>query len=102
MSGGKASTPKVIELLKSMVDKPPIRAVLKKFSGMCEKDGKNRLEVALELYTGVRESACWTCSHIVYPAVKRVIDSGASSFGLTPDEVKEKFKDPYWRRRRSL
>ena len=98
MSGGSVSTPRVIELLKSMVDKPPIRAILKKFSGMCEKDGKNRLEIALELYTGVRESACWTCSHIVYPAVKRVIDSGASSFGLTPDEVKEKFKDPYWRR----
>ena len=90
--------PQSIELLKSTLDRRLIRYLLKKFSSRCSKDGKSRVEVALELFVGARNSACWSCSHIVYPIVKWTLIKGSSSLGLSEEELKKRFMDPYWRR----
>lgn len=94
----KASTAKTIEILKYTIDRKPLRFILKQFSGFCKKDNKNRLEVALELYVGERTNACWVCTHIVAPVVKWVVKKGGAAFGVGEEDLKEKFKDVYWRR----
>lgn len=87
-----------IELLRSTIDRPLVRTILRRLSGRCGKDGKSRIEVALELFVGERTSACWFCSHIVYPIVSWAIRKGGASFGVDEGTLKERFKDPYWRR----
>ena len=80
------------------MDRGVVRGILRAVSGRCKKDGKNRIEVALELFVGERESACWMCSHIVYPLVRWTVKVGGASFGVSEEALKERFKDPYWRR----
>ncbi len=87
-----------VELLRSIVSARPARLILSKLVEKCPKDGDSRVEVALELYSGVRSKACFTCTHIVSPIVKRVIAKGAELFGANPLSIKEQFKQPYWRK----
>lgn len=70
--------------------------MLRKFTGKCGKDGARRLRVALELFAGVRECACYTCSHIVKPIVEWVIRKGGEAFGVSEDELRKRFSDAYW------
>lgn len=92
------STIKTIEALKYTIDKGPLRFLLKQLSGYCKRDNKNRLEVALEFYVGERTDACWTCTHIVVPVVRWVVEKGGKAFGVDEEGLKERFKDVYWRR----
>ncbi len=85
-----------VQTLKRSIDNPLIRWVLKKVSGKCSKDGRNRLRVALELFTGQRSNACFTCSHIISPVVSRIIVKSASAFGVSRERIKERFSNPYW------
>ncbi|MHA1595231.1 MAG: radical SAM protein [Candidatus Baldrarchaeia archaeon] len=87
-----------LEVLKSTIDRRLVRFILRKLSGRCSKDEKSRLEVALELYTGVRDKACWTCTHIVAPIVRWAVSRGGKAFGVSDEQLKERFKDVYWRR----
>ncbi|MEM1545052.1 MAG: radical SAM protein [Candidatus Methanomethylicia archaeon] len=75
-----------------------IRFILKYLTGRCLRDKERRVEVALQLYTNTRSNACFTCKHIVYPVISKIIKRGAESFGVPEWKMKEKFKDPYWRR----
>ncbi len=75
-----------------------MRYFLRKFSSKCSKDGKSRIEIALELFTGQRSSACWTCAHIVNPIVTRAIKKGGSAFSVDESKLREKFENVYWRR----
>ena len=50
-----------VSILKSTIGNPVVRNVLKLLSKYCERDGKNRIEVAIELFTGKREDACTAC-----------------------------------------
>lgn len=75
-----------------------MRYFLKKFSSKCPKDGRSRIEIALELFTGQRDSACWTCSHIVNPIVTRAIKKGGNAFDVDDSKLVEKFSNVYWRR----
>jgi MoaA/NifB/PqqE/SkfB family radical SAM enzyme len=64
-------------------------------SKYCEKDGKNRVEVAVELYTGKRKNACLSCK-ASEKIIAQVLKKGGETFGLTEEDIKKKFTDPYW------
>jgi len=75
-----------------------VKLILKYLTGKCLKDNGRRIDIALQLYTNTRSNACFTCRHIVYPVVSRVVKRGAESFGVAEWKMRERFKDPYWRR----
>ena len=74
-----------------------IRNFLKSLNQYCENDKGNRLEICLELYTGVRKNSCIKCK-MYYKMVKYIIKIASISFGAKEEEIKERFKDRYWRR----
>ncbi|HEC77098.1 MAG TPA: radical SAM protein [Thermoplasmatales archaeon] len=88
-------TTTTIQVLKATIGNPATRTLLKGMSKYCEKDGKNRIEVAVELYTGQREDACLSCK-LTEKMIAKVLKKGAEAFGLTEEELKKKFSDPYW------
>lgn len=85
------------QVLKSTIDNKLLRWFLRRFTSRCKKDGKSRLEIALRLFAGDGE-ACFTCSKIVKPIVARIIKRGGSAFGLSEEQLKHRFSDPYWRK----
>lgn len=88
-------TTTAVGILKTTIGNPLTRNILKPMSKYCEKDGKNRIEVAIDLYTGKREDACISCK-IASKLIKKVLIKGGEAFGLNEDDLKEKFKDSYW------
>ena len=90
-------TQTTIQLLKSTIGNPVTRTVLKGMSKYCEKDKRNRIEVAIELYTGQRKDACLSCK-ATEKIIAKVLKKGGEAFGLTEEEIKKKFKDPHWAR----
>jgi len=88
-------TTTTLQVLKATIGNPATRTLLKGMSKYCEKDGKNRIEVAVELYTGQREDACLSCK-LTEKIIAKVLKKGAEAFGLTEEELKKKFSDPYW------
>jgi radical SAM protein with 4Fe4S-binding SPASM domain len=93
----EASTASTIQLFKTITDNPIMRRVLRSLSKYCEKDKANRLEVALELYVGIRKRACFKCrasKKILTPIIK----VAAKGFGVPDSKMKKKFTDPSWRR----
>ena len=91
----KAGT--TIQVLKTMIGNPVTRKVLSGMSNFCEIDGKNRLEVALELYIGERETACYKCK-MALKTIRGVLKKGAKAFGISEEEMKNTFKDSYHRK----
>lgn len=86
-----------VQMFKSIVENPMARGVLKGISGFCEKDSKNRLEVALEIFSGVREEACLKCK-LAAKLLNPILRAGAKAFNVTEEKMRETFRDPYWRR----
>jgi len=86
-----------LQTFKALADNPLTRNVLKTLSKNCRKDKGNRLEVALELYVGVRENACLSCQ-LSRNLLSPILNVACRAFGITEDQLKEKFKDAYWRR----
>ncbi|MGD0056459.1 MAG: radical SAM protein [Methanomassiliicoccales archaeon] len=86
-----------VQVLKTMIGNPVTRKVLSGMSKYCETDKKNRLEVALELYVGERDDACTYCK-IAKKPLASILKRGAKSFGVTEEEMKKTFKNPYWRK----
>ncbi|RLF15027.1 MAG: radical SAM/SPASM domain-containing protein [Thermoprotei archaeon] len=93
-----ADTAQAVQALKFYIDNRLVRFILKRFISKCERDGKSRLEVALELFSGVRDDACFICKHVAHPLVSRIIARSGGALGASEEAMKEKFKDPYWRR----
>ncbi len=91
----KVKTTTAIGILESTLGNPLIRKILKPLCKYCEKDGKNRIEVAIEIYTGKRKKACLSCK-FASKIIKKVLIKGGEIFGLNEKEIKEKFKDSYW------
>jgi radical SAM protein with 4Fe4S-binding SPASM domain len=91
-------TTRAVQSLKSYIDNRWARWLLKRFSSKCPKDGKSRLEVALALFSGAYDHACFTCSHLIAPIVSRLISRSGRALGASEEAMKERFKDPYWRR----
>jgi len=95
--GESADTAGTLQTFKVVADNPLTRNVLKALSKRCPRDRGNRLEVALELYVGVRKDACFSCrlsSNVLSP----ILSLACRGFGLTQEQLKNKFRDPYWRR----
>ena len=84
---------------KWIVESPPSGALLRRLTEWCDRDGKSRLEVALEIIAGVRrrEDACFRC-RIAARLARMVIRTGAHAFGASVDEIRARMKDPHWRR----
>ncbi len=91
----KAGT--TIQVLRTMIGNPVTRKVLSGMSNFCETDEKNRLEVALELYVGERDNACYKCKMALKP-LSSVLKRGSKAFGVTEEEMKETFKNAYYRK----
>jgi len=91
----KAGT--TIQVLRTMIGNPVTRKVLSGMSNFCEVDGKNRLEVALELYVGERDNACYKCKMALKP-LSSVLKRGSKAFGVTEEKMKETFKNAYYRK----
>lgn len=89
-------TTTTIQVLKKTIGNPVTRKILSGF-GFCEKCGKNRIEVALELYVGERKNACLKCK-FAEKAVSSVIKTGGKAFGVEPEVLKEQFSNPSWRK----
>lgn len=90
-------TKSTIQLLSLFVDAPGARTLLKGLSSYCEKDKKSRLEVALELYLGLRDDACLRCK-MAEKSISALLKVGGGAFGASEEAMKDRFKDPYWRR----
>ncbi|MBS7250079.1 MAG: radical SAM protein [Candidatus Freyarchaeota archaeon] len=86
-----------MEVLKSTIDNRFVRFLLRRLTHKCRIDGKSSLNIALELFSGAREKACFTCSHITLPIVRWAISKGGAAFGVSEEDLKTRFKDPYWR-----
>jgi len=86
-----------IELFANLIANPATRMAIKSISCYCEDCGKNRLEVAIELFVGSKDKACWKC-RLAERIVKPVLLKGAEAYNVTEKELKEKFRDPYWRK----
>ncbi|MGQ9759485.1 MAG: radical SAM protein, partial [Candidatus Methanomethylicaceae archaeon] len=90
-------TVSTIQLLRQFVKAPGARSLLGGLSSWCRKDKKSRLEVALELYLGLREDACLKC-HLAEKSVSALLKLGGKTFGVSGEAIKRKFRDPYWRK----
>ncbi len=86
-----------LQTFKAVADNPLTRNILKALSRNCKVDGANRLEVALELYVGSRKNACFSC-RLSRRVLSPILSAACRGFGITREELKEKFTDPYWRR----
>ncbi|MEA1994336.1 MAG: radical SAM protein [Euryarchaeota archaeon] len=87
------NTVNTIQILKSTIGNPATRKLLKGFSCYCESCKKNRLEVALELWTGQREDACFKCRS-VEKVLTGILKTGGKVFGVPEEKMKEIFSDP--------
>ena len=85
-----------LQTFKAVADNPFTRSVLKTLSKHCNRDKANRLEVALELYVGIRENACISCK-ASRKLLSPILSVACRAFGLTQGQLKERFRDPYWR-----
>ena len=97
MEDKKIGTIAAIQILKSTIGNPVTRELISSISNWCEKDQKNRLEVALELWTRQREDACWKCK-AGEKVLAGILKTGGKVFGISEEEMKEKFSEPYWRK----
>ena len=88
-------TTTVIGLLESTIGNPLSRKILKSMSKYCEKDGKNRIEVAIELFTGQRKDACLGCK-AAEKVLRKFLIKGGEAFGVDEEAIKERFKEPHW------
>ncbi|WP_147654458.1 radical SAM/SPASM domain-containing protein [Methanomassiliicoccus luminyensis] len=86
-----------VQLLGSLIGNPVTRTLLASYSHHCEADGGNRLEVALEHYLGLREDVCLRCRLAEAPLAS-LLSTGGKAFGVTEEDLKRTFQDPYWRK----
>ncbi|MGC9384988.1 MAG: radical SAM protein [Kosmotogaceae bacterium] len=90
-------TTTTLQILRATTGNPASRKILTGISGFCENCQKNRVEVALELYTGVRKKACLKCK-LAEKAISGILKTGGNVFGVSTSQMKEKFSDPSWRK----
>lgn len=86
-----------VQFFGSISQRRSLRLILKKMTENCSKDGLSRLEVALELYTGVRRDACLIC-RTAEKVMAAFLSVGGKTFGAEKNAMKERFRDKYWRR----
>ncbi len=95
--GESADAASTLQTFKAAADNPFTRSVLKTLAKRCSRDKANRLDVALELYVGARKDACIPC-RISRTALSPILRLACRGFGVSEEQLKNKFRDPYWRR----
>lgn len=85
----------MIGLFKKVADNPISNHILQKTLDYCEKDGSSKLESSLKYYLDKKDDVCYSCK-ILSKAVGHIVQKGATSFGMTVDELKEAMADEYW------
>ena len=90
-----------IQILRNTIGNPISRKIIDKFSSYCETCKKNRIDVALEIFNGVRKDACIKC-RLAEKALSGIIRTGGKTFGVNINQIKEKFSDPSWLKAFSL
>ena len=88
-------TSTTIGILKSTIGNPVARRIIKSLSKYCEKDKKNRIEVAIELFTGKRDDACLAC-RTAEKILRKFLIKGGEAFGVDEETLRERFRDSYW------
>jgi radical SAM protein with 4Fe4S-binding SPASM domain len=86
-----------LETLKLTIGNPASRRIIKSFSKFCYSCNKNRIEVAIELYTGIRKNACLKCK-LAEKAIGGILKKGSKTFGANPEDIKQKFIGSSWRK----
>ncbi len=88
-----------ISMFSKIANNYVTRKALKGISCFCNSCNKNRIEVALELYLGIREKddACFKC-RMAEQIIAGLIKRGAKAFDVSKEEMKKKFSDVYWRK----
>ena len=89
-------TTTTIQVLKSTIGNPITRKILSGL-GYCDICGKNRIEVALELYVGIRKDACLKCK-LAEKTLKGILKTGGKAFGVNEETLKEQFNHSSWRK----
>jgi len=90
-------TATTMQILRATIGNPAARKILRGISCFCESCQKNRIEVVLELYTGVRKDACLKCK-LAEKAISGILKTSSSVFGVSNSQMKKKFSDPSWRK----
>ncbi len=86
-----------VSVFASIVNNPVTRTALRGLTAFCDDCGKNRLEVAIELAFGYRSEACRKC-RLAAKVVEPILRKGAGAFNVEYGEMRERFRDPYWRK----
>jgi len=86
-----------LSVFMHLVNNPATKRSLQSLTGYCQTCGKTRLEVALELFVGERDEACWKCK-LAERIIEPILQKGADAFNITLNELREKFRDSYWRK----
>jgi len=92
-----ADTIGTLQVFKTLIENPVTRNILSNLCKYCPRDKGNRLDIALQLYTGAREKACLSC-RIGEILLAPILEVACRAFGVTHQQLKERFHDPYWRR----
>ncbi len=85
-----------VQILKATIDNPLSRYFLSKL-GYCEVFEQERIEVALDLYAGKRETSCLRCS-IAESILAMIVGMGGRIFGVDITDLKRQFRNPYWKK----
>ena len=96
---GLSDLVETVGTFKKIIENPISRGMLKYLLKYCYKDGGTRLDVAMQVLSGLKEmdETCFKC-RLATHLVKKVIDIGAESFGASKSEVYSRLRDTYWRR----
>ena len=95
--GGDMETITAMQILKATIGNPAVRKILHGMSSFCQTCQKNRMEIALELYTGIRKDACLKCT-LAEKALAGILSTGGKTFGVNHHDIKIKFSSPSWRK----
>ncbi|MEF8878853.1 MAG: radical SAM protein [Candidatus Thermoplasmatota archaeon] len=89
-------TTDTVQILRSTIGNPVSRKFLSSL-GYCPDCGKNRIEIALELYTGTRNDACVKC-RVAEKTLSGILAAGGRAFGVSSKQLRKKFSEPSWRK----
>ena len=87
-----------IRVLRDFLDKKPMRLLLGLLTRRCERDGGSFLDNALELISGVRDHACFICSHVATPLVRWALSISAKRLEVTDEQLVDTLRQAHWRR----
>jgi radical SAM protein with 4Fe4S-binding SPASM domain len=86
-----------LDTLKLTIGNSASRKIIKSLSKFCNSCNKNRIEVAIELYTGIRKNSCFKCK-LAEKAIASILKTGSKTFGVKTNDIKQKFKEPSWKK----